>query len=287
MIIIVVVSAGISVAWALSFARRLSAPLLSAAQATQQIAAGRIVQLSTDSETEEVHVLMDNFNRMSHKLQVAEATQRDFLQNASHELRTPLMSIQGYAEGLSQGVFTHTKEIADQIAKESKRLTTLVEELLMLSRIESPQYAPQLTLRNLNDVMPELIDRANGIAVSNSKRVIYASTGDLLMANVDESLVFHAVTNILANALRYAATTVTVTLSIQGASISLVIQDDGNGIDPADLPYLFQRFHKGKGGQFGLGLTIAKSAMNAMNGEIVVSNEHGARFELRWPRVLT
>jgi signal transduction histidine kinase len=135
--------------------------------------------------------------------------------------------------------------------------------------------------------MPELIDRANGIAVSNAKRVIYASSANLMLANVDESLVFHAVTNILANALRYAATTVNVTLSTHDSWISLVIQDDGNGIDPADLPHLFQRFHKGKGGQFGLGLTIAKSAMTAMNGEIVVSNDHGARFELRWPKAAT
>ena len=283
LVIIVVISAGIAIAWALSLARRISAPLLSAAKATQQIADGQNVHLTSDSQTEEVQVLLESFNRMSHKLQAAEATQRDFLQNASHELRTPLMSIQGYAEGLSQGVFTQTKEIADQIAKESKRLTALVEEILMLSRLESAQYTAQLSRRDLNDVIPELIDRMQGIAVSASKHVVFKSTDRDLWAKVDESLVYHAVTNVLSNALRYAHSTVTVTLSAQNTKVTLVIHDDGPGIDPADLPHLFQRFHKGKGGQFGLGLAIAKSAMTVMDGEITVTNDHGARFELSWP----
>ena len=95
-------------------------------------------------------------------------------------------------------------------------------------------------------------------------------------------LLERALDNLLTNAIRYARTSVRVEARETGEGFALAVADDGDGISPRDLPHLFERCHKGKGGQFGLGLTIARAAAQAMGGTLTAGNtpEGGAVFTL-------
>ena len=106
---------------------------------------------------------------MSERLQAFERSQRDFLQNASYELHTPLMSIQGYAEGILNGIVPDVKRTASIIHSESRRLNALVEELLTLSRTESQTVEQKPTELNLCELLPEFVQRLGGIEVSRKK----------------------------------------------------------------------------------------------------------------------
>jgi len=94
---------------------------------------------------------------------------------------------------------------------------------------------------------------------------------------------FRAFYNILTNAIKYAQTKVIVTLSSNLNTAIIRIQDDGIGILESDLPHIFDRFYKGKNGNFGLGLAIAKASIELMKGTIHVSNHNGACFEIELP----
>jgi len=283
LILVLVASTALAIWITLNLSKKIAAPLVNAAKTTHKVAQGNFVLLEDTSDCIEVHALIEGMNAMSMKLKSTEDAQRDFLQNASHELRTPLMSIQGYAEGLSKGIFSQTKETADLIAQESRRLNALVEELLTLSRIESGNYAPANERINLSNSMKDLIQRANGYALMQEKKIDLILEDETMMVMVDEDLLFKAVYNVLTNAIKYAKTQVKVTLRKEGDHAVVMILDDGEGISPYDLPHIFKRFYKGKQGNFGLGLAIAKSSVELMNGKISVENKGGALFKITLP----
>ncbi len=283
LLIVLIISTVLAIWITLTLTKKISAPLVNAAQTTHKVASGNYVQLLDTSDCIEVHALIQGMNAMSQKLKTTEEAQRDFLQNASHELRTPLMSIQGYAEGLSKGIFTQTKETADLIAQESRRLNALVEELLTLSRIESGNYAPENDSVNLCNAMKDLIQRATGYALLQEKEIRLIIENDPLNVMVDEDLMFRAVYNVLTNAIKYAKSEVVITLRREGNQAVAVICDDGEGISSKDLPHIFKRFYKGKKGNFGLGLAIAKSSIELMNGKISAENLGGAQFKITLP----
>jgi signal transduction histidine kinase len=219
---------------------------------------------------------------MSAKINGYDKAQKTFLQNASHELKTPLMSIQGYAEGISGGILPDVKHAADIIGGESKRLNTLVEELLTLSRIESQTYAKELVLCNLADMLKEYAQRLGGFAAKMNRTLTLDLPKEPVMVYADDVLLSQAVMNITSNCLRYAKTQARIALIRRGEFAAVRITDDGSGIAPEDLPHIFERFYKGKGGNFGLGLAIAKSAVEFMGGTVSAYNsDNGAVFEVR------
>ncbi len=236
------------------------------------------------SDIAEFHALSQSIERMAERLGASETAQLAFLQNASHELRTPLMSIQGYAEGIAGGVVPNVKEAAGIIDSESRRLHALVEELLTLSRIESRTADKALVPLNLCELLPDYVQRLGGIAMKQEKQLALELPELPVRVLGDEELLGQAVTNIISNCLRYARSTVRITL-LQGVEYAVVrIGDDGPGIPEADLPHLFERFYKGKGGNFGLGLAIARSAVRVLGGGIRACNgTEGALFDIILP----
>jgi len=221
---------------------------------------------------------------MSNRIETYDKAQKSFLQNASHELKTPLMSIQGYAEAIENGIIPDVKSAAIIIKNESKKLDQLLTELLILSRIDNQNYELELKKTSLNEIMKEYIARLEGIALKVKKKINYIPPVQQFEIPFDESLFTQIFMNVANNALRYAKETVTISISKSGDNAVIEIQDDGPGINSKDLPYLFERFYKGEGGQFGLGLAIANSATQAMKGTIKALNtDKGAKFEITLP----
>jgi signal transduction histidine kinase len=232
-------------------------------------------------DTLEFKQLYDNICIMVGRLETYDKNQKTFLQNASHELRTPLMSIQGYAEGIESGIFPDTKEAAQIIKRESIRLNELVSELLTLSRYESGTYKPQWEEVNLCHLLKDYTQRLMGLAAKSEKQLELLLPEYDVMIQTDDVILSQAVINIVSNCMRYARQKVTISLEKKGGIVSLIISDDGDGIPQNDIPFIFDRFYKGKNGNFGLGLAIAKSAAELLNGRIKAYNqEQGAVFEI-------
>jgi signal transduction histidine kinase len=120
-----------------------------------------------------------------------------------------------------------------------------------------------------------------GLSAKSSKTIELNLPEYDVMVQIDDMLLSQTVMNIVSNCLRYAKTNVTISLEKTAETISLKISDDGDGIPETDIPFIFDRFYKGKNGNFGLGLAIAKSAAELLNGKITAYNqEKGAVFEI-------
>ena len=280
-IIALAVVIGSSIALAVS--RSLSLPISRLTAHAKKIGAGEFITLPEDRSSIEINELTNSMNEMSEQLKNYDVAQKSFLQNASHELRTPLMSIQGYAEGIVNGVFTDTKKTAEIICDESRRLNSLVEQLLTLSRIENKNYRSDMVCCNLSDHIKEYLLRINGYALREKKNIELKIPEDAIMVRIDDVLLLQAVNNIISNCIRYSKSAVTVSLFSENNIVVIKIHDDGQGISPEELSHIFERFFKGKKGEFGLGLAIAKSAVEFMDGRVTAYNENGAVFEIRLP----
>jgi signal transduction histidine kinase len=281
LIVILLVSTLIAIAVVLSVSKKISQPINDAVKAIDQVALGKWVSVDVYSDTVEIDALILGMNRMSKQLDQSEQMQRSFLQNASHELRTPLMSIQGFAEGLRQGIFVDSVDIGGRIADESVRLRDLVDQLLTLSRIQSGDFSADMRMLNVNGCIHDVLLKFEGLAAVANKQLIFDQALSDVMVLADENLLSMALSNLLSNALRYAKSTVSIQVKAVQNTVLVQVRDDGRGIDAADLPHVFERFYKGKHGHFGLGLAIVRSCMDLMKGEVVAYNDSGAVFEIR------
>lgn len=263
--------------------KRISKPITYASGLATKIGNGEFVNVPIDYGYNEIYKLTSSLNTMSHQLKEAESVQKKFLQNASHELRTPLMSIQGYAEGIEKDIVTDVKSAATIIHQESIRMKKLVDELLILSRIENQAHQIRLFEKDLNLLILEFIKGITGMAMQNNIR-LNTRFEDNIVAKIDETLFSQIILNIVSNCIRYAKTEVSIITSRKDEHVLVTIEDDGSGFSNEDIEHVFERFYKGKGGNFGLGMAIAASAAKSMNAKISASNteKKGARFEIQF-----
>lgn len=264
-------------------AGKISGPIAATADAASKISIGDFVTVPVDSSSREGYELTTSINRMSKHLQQYYELQTSAIQNASHELRTPLMSIQGYAEGIENDVFPDNKQAARIINAECKRLNRLVGELLTLSRIENDAYYQNFSRIDLNSVVQMVVEKVGGYAERHGKQVSFHSGLDSLHVKGSEELLLQSLLNVVYNGLRYANKNVGIRLAKEDAFAVISVRDDGSGISNQDFPHIFDRFYRGEGGNFGLGLSIAKSALDYMGGEISCQNDLGAVFTIRLP----
>ncbi|WP_428817493.1 HAMP domain-containing sensor histidine kinase [Clostridium butyricum] len=257
-------------------------PLGLLCQAAERIGNGRFDTIESDFSLYELDELRMAMNRMSEQLLHSDDVQKTFFQNVSHELRNPLMSISGYAQGIEQGVFSPPNEAAHTIMVESARLTDLVNSLLTLSRMENDQQKPALRLVYIADPIEDCLDRLNGLAIKNGVSLSLYPFERSLTAWCEEDLFCTVLDNLLTNAIRYAKKVVSVSITTIDNKMKILVSDDGDGIVETDLPHIFERCYKGKGGNFGIGLAIANSAAQKMGGTLSADNQKdgGAVFTL-------
>lgn len=105
---------------------------------------------------------------------------------------------------------------------------------------------------------------------------------DVIMIKANDALLSQAMINIISNGIKYAHSNVDIAISKENHMVMIKIKDDGDGIPVQDLPHIFDRFYKGKNGNFGLGLAIVKSAILSLKGSIRAYNENGAVFEIKF-----
>ncbi|MFC5825134.1 sensor histidine kinase [Nonomuraea insulae] len=249
----------------------------------------RVPAADTDARTE-VGQVGGALNRMLGHVETAFAVRhesetrlRQFIADASHELRTPLASIVGYAELTERGGEPHGPQTAHalgRIRSEAGRMTTLVEDLLLLARLDAGRPLERVEL-DLSPIVVNAISDAYATAPRHRWLVSLPDQPALVVGDHDR--LHQVVTNLLANARTHTppGTTVTTTVSLDPDRVSVRVADDGPGIPPELLPHVFGRFARGDGsrsrlaGGSGLGLAIVSAVAEAHEGRVEVSSEPG------------
>jgi len=238
----------------------------------QQIGNGNFHEQTGRFADSEFEQLSASMGTMASMLQSYDDGQKRLFQNASHELRTPLMSINGYAEGILNDVFTKDEAVTI-IKAESEKMDALISGILYISRIDSGLKLPnQLHRTSITELLHDCQDRLNVIARKSGKRIVFTSQEDEVSIVTDERKLEIVVINILSNAIRHAENEILINHVMNDGSIVIQIQDDGEGIDINDLPHIFDRFYKGENGNSGLGLSICKDVIESLGGTIKAEN---------------
>ena len=262
--------------------KKISKPIYELSQNAKKIGERDYTKKNVYYEDIEIENLSNTMNEMADKLENYDITMKTFMQNASHELRTPLMSVQGYAEGIKYGVVEDEEKAIDIIIEESKRLANLVEDLLYLTKIDSNKEEMRLEKINADELIKNSIERVNGIGMRNNKIIRYSSILEAVELIGDEEKLTRALINILGNSLRYANKYIDIKLEKNNGNITIIIDDDGIGFKEEKIDNIFERFYKGEGGNYGLGLAITKSIIERHGGNIMAFNnmQGGASFKM-------
>jgi two-component system OmpR family sensor kinase len=250
----------------------------------------RVPDADTDTRTE-VGQVGAALNRMlghvGDALAVRHASEtrvRQFVADASHELRTPLAAIRGYAELTRRGRETVPGDVAHalgRIESESARMTTLVDDLLLLARLDSGRPLDRDPVQ-LSQIVVDSVNDAH--AVSPDHRWMLELPDDPVTVTGDSARLRQVLANLLANARTHtpAGTTVTTSLAVVDGSAIVSVADDGPGIPDQVLPDVFERFARGDtsrsraAGSTGLGLAIVAAVVDAHGGRVEVSSRTGA-----------
>ena len=282
--VILLLSAAITVLFSSVIAKKISEPFSSLNQHIRSIAERNFGTKIDTPVYDELNEFVNNINIMSEKLETYDKAQKTFLQNASHEFRTPLMSIQSYAEGIKYGI-TDGPASADIIIDESKRLTQLVENLLYLSRLDAIEENYCFSKLDAKELVQCCAERMSSIAAKNNVTIEIQMLEEDVTISADEEKLSRAITNILSNCIRYAESTVKIKTELSEKNELIIsISDDGPGFCSDELTNIFERFFKGRKGNFGLGLAITKTVIEKHNGRITAMNlEPGALFKIELP----
>jgi two-component system, OmpR family, sensor kinase len=258
----------------------------------------RVPVSDTDPRTEVGQVgaaLNRLLGHVSHALtarQASETRVRQFVADASHELRTPLASIRGYAELTRRGGEAVPADVAyalRRVESESTRMTGLVEDLLLLARLDNGRAVAHEPV-DLTRLVVDAVSDAR-VAGSGHHWALELPAEPLIVAG-DADRLHQVVANLLGNARTHTppGSTVTVGLSCSDGTVLLRVADDGPGIPDELLPRVFERFTRGDGsrsrgaGSTGLGLAIVSAVADAHGGTVTVdSSAAGTAFTVRLP----
>jgi len=224
-----------------------------------------------------------------------EKSRRDFIANVSHELRTPLTSIQGYTETLLDSPIAdnHVREFLEIIRKNAARMSRLTEDLLTLARVESGEQRFDIQRVSAEELLQDALESFRDVARSYGAELVIENSVPGANVNANREAIHQIFSNLIENALKYAASGKKVILGARAAegSVEFYVQDFGSGISSEHLPRLFERFYRvdkarsRESGGTGLGLAIAKHIVLAHGGTIRAESElnHGSTFLFTLP----
>ncbi|MCL4545011.1 MAG: ATP-binding protein [Chloroflexi bacterium] len=260
-------------------ARYIARPIQAVLRATQRIAAGHSaerVAVSTTEAADELAQLAAGFNAMAHSLEEAERRRLELVGDVAHELRTPVATLEGYLEGLLDGVVAPSDHIWAKLHGEAGRLRRLIDDLQEVSRAEARQLS--LTVRAVppGAIVQAALDRMQPQFEEQGLALESRVPSGLPAVAADQDRAVQVLTNLLTNALRYTPAPGHVELSVEraGAAVKFAVRDSGIGFTPEQGRRLFERFYRAEKsrsralGGSGIGLTIARALVEAMGGHI-------------------
>lgn len=293
----VAIAAALLAALAVSvfMAVRIVRPIRELAATTNRIAAGAYAARAPATGSDELAALGRAFNAMAASLDATERRRRELIADLEHELRTPLATIEGYVEGLADGVVAPDQDTWRVLHTETRRLGRLVEDLQKVSRADERQLDVRARPTTPAALIKAAIDSAAPAYAAKSVRLETDLEPRLPDLTIDPDRIGEVLANLLDNALRHTPPGGRVALSghRHGRSVELAVTDTGDGLTPSELARVFERFyradparaHTGDGGS-GLGLTIARAIVEAHDGTLHAESDgpgHGSRFVVALP----
>ncbi|WFA10449.1 HAMP domain-containing sensor histidine kinase [Tissierella sp. Yu-01] len=267
---------------AVIISKRISSPIEKINQSAKTLAMGNYETEFNGSGFLEIKELSDTLNTTASELSKVEQLRRELMSNISHDLRTPLALIYSYAEMMHDFPKEITPEQSQIIMDETKRLTSLVNDVLDISNIEIGMEKLNEANYNLTESLEKTINRISNLVKNDGYQLDFIHDGEIYLL-ADEVKITQAFYNLLLNAITHCGEdkTVTVKQSTKGNVVRIEVIDYGEGISNSDLPYIWDRYykvdkkHKRPIMGTGLGLSIVKKIIKMHNGEYGVESEVG------------
>ena len=291
-------------------ARRVVRRLEDLGQAAEALAAGNLAARVENTEGDELGQLAQRFNQMAADLHRSLTdlkeerdrvtglltSRRELVASVSHELRTPVATIRGYLESAlarDGHIAGELRGDLETVEAEVRRLQRLIDDLFTLSRADVGRLELRLAPTDVGSVLDRTVDALGPLAWQQRRVQIVASApGDIAPATADAERLQQVLTNLVGNAVRHTPPggLVSAAAGIEDGVVRLDVRDTGAGIDPRDLPHIFEPFYRGRNedgaGGAGLGLAVSKELVEAMGGRMDVESAvgQGSCFTLRLPR---
>ena len=278
---------------ALALSARIATPVTRLVEAARRIADGHYAERVPASGEGEVAELAARFNAMAGSLEATERRRLELVGDVAHELRTPLATLDGYLEGLQDGVVEPSAETWTLLRRETGRLTRLVADLSELWRAEARQLSLAIEDLDASQVARDVVEQFRPQAESRSLTVA-AELPPGLVVRADRDRLAQVVANYLSNAIRYSPDGAAVTIEGRraGGEIVISVRDTGPGLTPEQRAHVFERFYRidpsrsrALGGA-GIGLAIAHALAGAMGGRAWAESDGpgaGSTFSVALP----
>lgn len=291
-IIIGVISISSIIIISIIISRSIAKPISKVSKMTKYIGEGNYKnKLNYKSNIMEIDDLINSINKLSNELNDQENLRKQLTGDIAHELRTPLTSIKGHLDAIIVGIWEPTNERLNSINEEVKRITNLVDELRKLAKFDSGKDNLNKEIVNLKNYIKSIAYNYEGKALE--KNIVIKYQLENIEALIDKEKFAQVIINILSNAIKYNNGNNEIYIKVfkKNNSINISIKDSGIGIPKSEYKNIFERFYrldKSRGANekgAGVGLTIAKSIVNAHGGEIEVYSEinKGSEFIISLP----
>ena len=272
----------LSVILAFIIAKRISKPIEVITQSAITLANGNYDTHFTGKGFYEIVALSDTLNTAAVELSKVESLRRELLANVSHDLRTPLALIYGYAEMMRDFPSDITHEQTQTIMDETRRLTSLVNDILDISKMENEIEQLNASHYNLTQNISETVKITEKLLKKEGFEITFSHDGDVYI-DADKVKIDRVFYNLLINAINYSykSRKILVEQTVADNSVRISVTDYGEGIAEADLPFIWDRYFKsGKSHKravtgSGLGLSIVKKIIEKHSGKYGVVSENG------------
>lgn len=294
LVIAVAVAAVAAVVMSIALSTRLSRPIQRLAQASHRVASGRYAERVAVTSNDEIGELAASFNTMATSLEVTERRRLQLVGDVAHELRTPLATLDGYLEGLQDGLVAPSEATWLLLRSETSRLARLVNDLQELWRAEARQLPLSLAAIDVAEQLRAATERFAAQANERGISLQLEIGPPGLKVRADVERLGQILDNFLSNAVRYSPSGSTVTLAARGDrdEVTIGVTDQGPGLTVEQLEPVFERFYRvdpsrsrALGGS-GIGLAIARALAEAMDGRAWAESEgpgRGATFRVALP----
>ncbi|MFJ5772450.1 ATP-binding protein [Psychrobacillus sp. NPDC093180] len=261
-------------------------PMMILSRAAKKVAEGdysiSIPPLRKDGKKDYVEVMIDDFNKMVEELESTEILKNDFIANVSHEIKTPLSIIQSYATVLQkEGLTTEKKkEYTDTIITASKKLTTLVTNILKLNKLENQEIQPSVEPYDLCRQLSECALSFEELWEQKDITFV-ADIEERAMIIMNEEMLEIVWNNLLSNAIKFTEPggTVKLTQTSDSEVMTVIIEDSGCGMNEETVKHIFDKFYQGDTSHSqegnGLGLALSLKVIELVGGKISVKSELG------------
>lgn len=269
------------------FSRAFFKPIKDLCRAMEKVADGNFkTRLETTSSSQEIRELYSGFNLMAHELDSTEILKSDFVSSVSHEIKTPISAIEGYATLLSdcENLTDEQKKYVDKISFNTARLSSLVGNILLLSKLENQSINTQQEKFRIDEQIRQSIVLLE--PAWEKKNIEFDVEMDRIEYIGNENMLRHVWNNLIGNAIKFSPDNglIKIRLTNSNEKIVFTVDDNGPGISAEASKHIFDKFyqadtsHKEEGN--GLGLSLVKRILTIINGDITAENlpEGGCRF---------